>query len=43
MARQFPNNPLVADVNQAADQFGLRAAIFEELVNNIIPGSGYSP
>lgn len=43
MARQFPNSPFAVDVNQAADQFGLRAANFEDLLNNIIPGSGYSP
>jgi len=40
LARQFPNSPFVVDVNQAADQFGLRAANFGDLLNNIIPGSG---
>jgi hypothetical protein len=39
-ARQFPDNPFVVDVNQAEDQFGLRAGSFEDLLNNIIPGSG---
>ncbi len=43
MARQFPNSPFAVDVSQAADQFGLRAANFEDLLNNIIPGSVYSP
>jgi hypothetical protein len=43
MARQFPNSPFAVDVNQAADQFGLRSANFEDLLSNIIPGSGYSP
>jgi hypothetical protein len=40
LARQFPNSPFAVDVNQAADQFGLRAANFGDLLNNIIPGSG---
>jgi hypothetical protein len=40
MARQFPGSPLVVDVNQAVDQFGLRAAQFGDLLANIIPGSG---
>jgi filamentous hemagglutinin len=43
LARQFPGSPFSVDVNQAADQFGLRAASFEELLNNILPGSGYAP
>jgi RHS repeat-associated protein len=43
LARQFPDSPVVVDVNQAADQFGLRAANFEDLLNNIIPGSGFAP
>ena len=42
-ARQFPNSPFAVDVNQAADQFGLRAANFLDLLRNIIPGSGSSP
>ncbi|WP_248817404.1 RHS repeat-associated core domain-containing protein [Frankia sp. AgB32] len=40
MMRQFPGSPLVVDVNQAVDQFGLRAAHFDDLLDNIIPGSG---
>lgn len=43
LARQFPDSPFVVDVSKAADQFGLRAANFGELLGNIIPGSGYSP
>jgi hypothetical protein len=40
LAQQFPNLPIIVDVTKAADQFGLRAAQFEDLVKNIIPGSG---
>jgi hypothetical protein len=40
MAGQFPGSPLSVDVNQAADQFGLRASHFDELLRNIVPGSG---
>lgn len=43
MARQFPDSPFAVDVNQAADQFGLRAANFDDLLFNIVPGSGYAP
>jgi hypothetical protein len=40
MARQFPDSPFAVDVNQAPDQFGLRAALFDNLLAHIIPGSG---
>jgi hypothetical protein len=40
MARQFPDSPFAVDVNQAPDQFGLRAAQFEDLLAHIVPGSG---
>jgi hypothetical protein len=40
LARRFPDRPFAVDVNQAADQFGLRPANFSELMSNIIPGSG---
>jgi hypothetical protein len=39
-ARQFPHSPFAVDVNQAPDQFGLRASLFDELLAHIIPGSG---
>jgi hypothetical protein len=40
MARLFPESPLVVDVNQAADQFGLRSNHFPDLLDNVVPGSG---
>jgi len=40
MARSSPSSPLVVDVNQAADQFGLRACHLPGLLANIVPGSG---
>lgn len=42
-AKLFPASPIMVDVNQAADQFGLRAANFDELLSNIVPGSGNEP
>jgi hypothetical protein len=42
-AAQFPNSPIAVDINQAADQYGLRPANFAELQGNIISGSGYEP
>ncbi|WP_267283897.1 LamG-like jellyroll fold domain-containing protein [Amycolatopsis thermoflava] len=40
MRRQFPLNPLVVDINQGFDQFGLRPRHFDDLRANIVPGSG---
>lgn len=40
MARRFPDRPFSVDVNQAADQFGLRACHLPGLLAAIIPGSG---
>jgi hypothetical protein len=40
LAQQSPNLPIIVDATKAADQFGLRAAQFEDLVKNIKPGSG---
>jgi RHS repeat-associated protein len=43
MARQFPDSPFAVDGSKATDQFGLRAGNFDELLRNIVPGSGYLP
>ncbi len=40
LGRQFPDQPIRVDVNQAADQFGLRACQFPGLMAAIVPGSG---
>jgi RHS repeat-associated protein len=40
MAKSSPGSPLVVDVHRAPDQFGLRAIHFQDLLDNIIPGSG---
>jgi hypothetical protein len=39
LASMYPDSPLVVDVTKAADQFGLRASHFPDLLGNIIPGN----
>jgi hypothetical protein len=40
MARSFPDSPFALDVNQAADQFGIRPDGIPDLLDNVVPGSG---
>lgn len=40
LGRRFLGSPMMVDVHQAADQFGLRALHFPDLQRNILPGSG---
>jgi hypothetical protein len=40
MAGQFPDRPLVVDQTKATDQFGLRPSQFDDLLGNVVPGSG---
>jgi hypothetical protein len=40
MAKQFPNQPIIADPTKSADQFGLRPEQIEVLRGTIIQGSG---
>ena len=38
--RQFPGRPQLIDPTRAPDQFGIPSNMFDELLENIIPGSG---
>ena len=37
--RQFPNSPQLVDPRRAPDQFGIPSSMFDELLENIVPGS----
>jgi RHS repeat-associated protein len=39
LGRQFPGAPQAVDATRAADQFGIPASMFDELLNNIVPGT----
>jgi RHS repeat-associated protein len=39
VGRQFPGRPQVVDATRAADQFGIPAGMFDELLRNVVPGS----
>lgn len=38
VGRQFPDRPQVVDPMQAPDQFGVPSNLFEEFLDNVIPG-----
>jgi hypothetical protein len=40
IAHEFPNAPIIVDVNKVADQYGLRPEQVEQLVNALIQGTG---
>lgn len=40
--RQFAGRPQIVDPTRAADQFGIPASMFNELLNNIVPGTFHS-
>lgn len=40
VGRQFPGRPQFVDPTRAADQFGIPSSMFDELLQNIIPGTG---
>ena len=40
VGRQFPGRPQLVDPTRAPDQFGIPSNMFDELLENIIPGTG---
>jgi hypothetical protein len=39
LGRQYPGRPQVVDEFRARDQFGIPSSWFDELLDNIVPGS----
>jgi RHS repeat-associated protein len=40
VGRQFPGRPQLVDPTRSPDQFGIPSSMFDELLENIIPGTG---
>jgi hypothetical protein len=39
VGRQFPGRPQLVDPTRAPDQFGIPSSMFDDLLNNIVPGT----
>ena len=39
VGRQFPGRPQAVDATRAPDQFGIPSSMFDDLLNNIVPGT----